>query len=644
MSAKRTNRNRAPGGDREPRKLADKRRNRQVRLSQTVVPFGVGNIYDFLGESLVACDTFLWQHHGDDLHAPRLAKALRVKGFRSAPVQPETFGWGRGAGVPYFRFPTWLFCQTCRRMTRWQRWMEEEGQPARCKACVKNDERGPQLVPMRFVIACEHGHLGDVPWDRWAHLDPKNEAQRRCELPKLHFETVGGRGAGLDTLEIWCETCEARNTLQGIASPNSLRRLNFHCLGKQPWEKSTEARDCDVLPQVLQRGASNLYYGASASAIDIPPHSDYATFSDLTLKITTKPMFRTILDIANLPLREALMAALASEVGCEIEEVRMVLRREQELLPGSGATTLEGSADLETDEWHALIHPQGEQDERSHFITRHTGFLPVEKLESLPASAGVLAALVEKVVLAIRLREVRALVNFSRLLPEQTKVSPGLDHGIEWLPAIEVFGEGIFLALNEAKVKAWENSPAIIKAAAELEKRRIESMIGPRLKTATPRFLLLHTLSHLLIRQLTFQCGYSSSSLRERIYAKTPEQGDAQAGILIYTAAGDVEGTLGGLARQGEPPRLYRTILAALERGAWCSLDPICRESKAQGFQGLNRGACHACSLVAETSCDSANALLDRSFLVGGLGKIPGFFEEAIKQAAADSLQLRDIH
>jgi hypothetical protein len=245
-------------------------------------------------------------------------------------------------------------------------------------------------------------------------------------------------------------------------------------------------------------------------------------------------------------------------------------------------------------------------------------------------------------VLVTKLREVRALAYFSRILPEQTKIRPGLHHEVDWLPAIQVFGEGVFLSLNEHAVRAWETDAVIAAAAAELEQRRLSSlMVGRLRRRASPRFLLVHTLAHLLIRQLTFECGYSASSLRERVYARTPAEGDPQAGILIYTAAGDVEGTLGGLVRQGEPPRLSRTVLAALERASWCSADPICRESKSQGFQGLNRGACHACSLVAETSCDFANALLDRSFVVGGIG-VAGFFEAILQIAAAASLLERD--
>lgn len=629
-----------------PKKVADKKdRKRQVRLSQTVVPFGVGNIYDYLGESFVACDTQYWKHHGDELSAPRLAKALRVSTFRSAPLQPDSPWVTNGPGVPYYRFPTWLFCQSCRRMYRWRPDLEVEGKPVSCPDCEREKNKTPQLVPMRFVIACEVGHLSDVPWERWAHGDPKAESQRRCQSPKLRFETTPGRGTGLDTLVVRCTTCDARTTLKGIASKNSLRRIGVSCSGRQPWQKVDAATPCAAAPQVLQRGASNLYYGVTASAIDIPPHSDFGRFSDLTLKIAQHSLFRTLLAMPDLPFREGLLEALAKEVGCKVNEVRIVLRNEQEESAGAGAVEVNAPVDLATDEWFAFITPQTDPDERSRFITKHTTLLSANELSGdfpVPAATVVLKSLVDSVVLATRLREVRALVSFSRLLPEKEKLRPGLDHDIDWLPAIEVFGEGIFLSLNEAKVREWECQSAIVSAAAELDRRRENSLIGQRLPVASARYVMLHTLAHMLIRQLTFECGYSASSIRERIYSRNPESGDPQAGILIYTAAGDSEGTLGGLVRQGEPPRLHGTLVAALERGSWCSSDPICRESRAQGFEGLNRGACHACTLVAETSCDSANALLDRSFVVGGVLGAEGFFAEVLRAAQSESLRARD--
>src|SRR5690348_15936408 len=157
-------------------KTGQRRPARQVRLSQTVAPFGVGNIYDLLGESFIACDTLRWKQHGDALEAARLAKALNVSGFRSAPVQWDSFG-ATAPGIPYFRFPQWLFCQVCRRMIRWRAAQEKSDESARCGRCRNT----PRLVPMRFVMACEDGHLGDVPWDRWTHFGAKTPNQKQCE-------------------------------------------------------------------------------------------------------------------------------------------------------------------------------------------------------------------------------------------------------------------------------------------------------------------------------------------------------------------------------------------------------------------------------------------------------------------------------
>lgn len=104
------------------------------------------------------------------------------------------------------------------------------------------------------------------------------------------------------------------------------------------------------------------------------------------------------------------------------------------------------------------------------------------------------------------------------------------------------------------------------------------------------------------------------------------------AGILIYTASADSEGALGGLVRQGQPERLFSTIKTALFRGNWCSNDPICSELARQGIQGLNKSACHACTLIAETACNHANSLLDRSLLFGEVNNSSiGYFSNLLK-------------
>jgi hypothetical protein len=194
---------------------------------------------------------------------------------------------------------------------------------------------------------------------------------------------------------------------------------------------------------------------------------------------------------------------------------------------------------------------------------------------------------------------------------------------IDWLPAAEIFGEGLFIEFNERLIHAWEQQDDVRARALQMEQRVRSSDLANAILTRrldgreiSARLIFIHTFAHLLIRELCYDSGYSSASLSERIYCRPHSDSVPQAGILIYTAAGDSEGTLGGLVRQGEPPRLSGSILRALESALWCSTDPICRESSGQGYDKTNLAACHACSLLPETSCSFNNMLLDRSLVV----------------------------
>ena len=236
-----------------------------------------------------------------------------------------------------------------------------------------------------------------------------------------------------------------------------------------------------------------------------------------------------------------------------------------------------------------------------------------------------------------KLRETRAFVGFSRVLPQggpDNKPDPGLisRKPKSWLPATVVRGEGVFLQLREDRIQEWLKS-----AGGELDERiaKLASASSRSLTNATtehgpvtPRLILLHTLAHLLINEFIFECGYGSASLRERLYSS--DGAEPMAGILIYTAAGDSEGTMGGLVRMGRPGRLETVLRRAIERGRWCSTDPVCIENTGQGPDNCNLAACHCCALLPETSCELQNRLLDRAVIVGGLrDRSLGFFGTA---------------
>ena len=225
------------------------------------------------------------------------------------------------------------------------------------------------------------------------------------------------------------------------------------------------------------------------------------------------------------------------------------------------------------------------------------------------------------------MRVVNALVGFSRITPVVNSDDSGFvsvkKDSTRWYPAYQVRGEGIFIELNQDDIEHWvQDNPRIRERAERLNFNYCESFIGknhPR--TISPKFIMLHTLAHLLITQLSFECGYSVASLSERLYCAEESDGKKMAGILIYTASGDSEGTLGGLVRQGRPDAFPRIFRKAVYTAKTCSNDPVCIMSKGQGRDSLNLAACHACALLPETCCEERNSFLDR-------GMIGGTFEE----------------
>jgi hypothetical protein len=298
-------------------------------------------------------------------------------------------------------------------------------------------------------------------------------------------------------------------------------------------------------------------------------------------------------------------------------------------------------------EFQALTEPIPDLDDGEDFVTRHKTDAWRALTSSNDCASGDTRVFfaVDRLVAVTRLREVRIFTGFTRvtqnfedgLQPTGVKekaqhepiarlVPPDLDGSADWLPAIELYGEGIFFTLDDSMLKRWAQQPGLHKRA-EILQRRFERT-GMRFPDnpplpLTPRFILLHTLAHLLIRQLETRAGYSAASIRERIYcADGPEP---MAGILVYVAVPDLVGSLGGLAELAEPERFLRLMTSVFEHADWCSLDPVCAEHQGQGPSQLNLAACHACALVPEPSCAFGNVLLDRTFVKGDLkGDVQG--------------------
>lgn len=484
--------------------------------------------------------------------------------------------------------------------------------------------------------------MADVPWRDWAHSKPASHAQRQCADAKLRFEVESGAGGGLGSLRIRCATCQASRTLEGIAQPHSLSAAGIKCFGKQPWESKAEVDACSERLQVLQRGASNLYYARVASALDIPAADAAQEVAALESAIRTDGDYSALQAVAGASSdgtasagARVLVARIAARFDCSEALVLRLLTAD--LNPSSDPETVHRTEqDLLSEEWQTFTGPGiPEAGPQQRFVSESTDWRQwAQRVGSELPIAIRLAGLVESLTVVHRLREVRALVGFERIDPGTAVVRPSLGRTQDWLPALEVFGEGIVVALDHAALESWrrEHAEWMAMRLGALAKRRENAKLR-FVPPEQPTLLLVHTLAHLLIRQLSFECGYSASSLRERVFAAdASENSPAMAGLLIYTAEADAEGSMGGLARQGRPDRFLRTLAIALSRASWCSSDPICSELPAQGLGGLNRAACHSCALVSETSCQYSNVLLDRQFVVGE----HGFFGEWV---GADSLQ-----
>jgi hypothetical protein len=265
-----------------------------------------------------------------------------------------------------------------------------------------------------------------------------------------------------------------------------------------------------------------------------------------------------------------------------------------------------------------------------HRLVRETPSHP-DLTTSDPGVPPLFADRVSRVRRVEVLRETRALRGFTRYRDRPLRLSEGkellrrrvLPRNLDWLPAYEVRGEGIYLEMSPERVAEWSQSLAVSERAARLglayERSRARTGAGER--QITPEFIAIHTLAHVVINELVFTCGYGSASLRERLYVSR-EPGREMLGVLIYTAAGDSDGTMGGLARMARPENLEPVLLSALQRATWCSTDPVCMElgEAGQGPGSCNLAACHACALLPETSCEEFNQFLDRGLLVGTLG------------------------
>lgn len=583
-----------------------------VRVEQAVVQYGVGAMIDFPDQTLVTADTEKWSSP-DFIVDDRLAKALNVTQF------------GTPKFVAYARFPKWYFCPKCREFRPIGEW-EQIARRKKCddSFCMVESLRCPKdgvpLTVTRFVSVCEDGHLDDFPWVEWVHARSKRSI---CSNPSLKIKSASHSEAA-DGVSVEC-SCGAWANLKGIFNRDVFKNLEeesgikFRCTGYHPHKQVKE--DCDRYPIVTLKGASSVYFPLVYSSLVIPYNID--SLEKRIRESSTYIRFLQSLDDEDstkeksslLNIKFAKWATkVANDIGVSVEKIEKLLRRlfeEYINKTNEKNTTNPSSAEYRIKEYEALKGIIPNFDKSNKDFSR-------EEMNIADYEVPFLKSL----VLVDKVKVIKALVGFSRVNPTSDIGDAGFvdirnkEH--KWYPGFEVRGEGIFMEFDDEKIQQWiSEHPQVVDRACILKENSRKSLIGMRsFDDITPKMIMLHTLAHTLINQLSYECGYSIASLSERIYCSDKEE-TKMSGIFIYTANGDSEGTLGGLVRQGRPDIFNILFKQAIEKIRICSNDPVCLNSLGQGYDSLNLAACHSCVLLPETCCEKHNSFLDRAMLIG---------------------------
>lgn len=588
----------------------------EVRPSQLLWTYGPGALIDLPNLSVITMGLDRWDvDRCIPVEEARLLGAVRkilgpqvthlrippfINDEGTNPFSPES-----KIGVPVRPFPRWLRCVKCGLLAEYDSGLfnikANPYRPEQTHFVHSNCEKGADAdaVPARFLLACRNGHLDDFPWHWFVHGGLSD-----CKGTLRFFE----RGASLQTENLWvkCDTCGQSRSLVHAFGREGQSNLPA-CRGRHPHLDKYD-HDCEESPRAVLLGATNSWFPVTLSVLAIPLERNQLSqlildgwnyFEDSENADEIKVVVKTLTKANSLP---GIDKYTAEEIWKAVQERK-----------NGGSSDIISEGDIKEPEWDVLTSPNPPTD-WPHFLSSEAD-VPSEYIN-----------IFHSVLLLERLREVNALIGYTRVeAPEEStdeserppmaglcKSSPS------WVPAAEVHGEGIFIRFNEETLSEWEKVESVKQRDEMLrlghQGWRNARGLDPNVGYPGVRYAMLHTFSHLLIRELALECGYNAASIRERIYSGSDT--NAMAGVLIYTAAADSDGTLGGLVDLGKPENLGRLIEQALNRSKVCSSDPLCSEHDPSEDRSLHAASCHACGFVAETSCEKGNRYLDRALLV----------------------------
>ncbi len=510
-----------------------------------------------------------------------------------------------------------------------------------------------ELIQDNIILICERGHISDFPWSkflRWRKDFPlgilKNEAvdlftsQHCCgsddrPTSKIKITSNTANASGFDGKYLKCDNCGKSTSLQGLMS------VKIKCPGHTPWEDSTVGRydysgnnhirngqprteKCTTPKpmKVALTTGNNLYYSRITSSIFLPIdlYKDEIELKLEKFEIQKKDAMRN----DNLEL--------AIELKKEIE--LLIKEKPQEL-----------KEELSDKEKEVLFRFQEFKAFREKSVEEINTSENDLKVKDVTRNLdNEYKNYFNKVLRIDTMKITSAQLDFSRVFPADSDAPELISKNIFRskkpenvlvYPVVENFGEGIFFSFNEKNLNEYLDSEGGANIIKELQEKLSKLNKGDDFSRGAIEYgesmnwqlYLVHSFTHLIMRELEFRCGYPTASLSERIYVSNDDK-YKMYGCLIYTAEG-AEGSMGGLIAQTREKNLNNLIKSAIHRATICHSDPLCWESEGQGLFDLNFAACFSCSLVSETSCEHRNLYLDRKILVDENG---GFFKDIINK------------
>ena len=627
-----------------------------VRRSQVVSPFGTGNISTTVsGRSVIVSGTENFFKRDQDyvvdddhlriadfkIHDWRLEKELNVTHFRTPPTWKNKKNESNNKlRVPVLNFPLYFKCNnySCNGLYKVK---PHDVDAVECKQCNSRRANGfrTSVAQVRFITICKAGHIQDFPWAEWVHKRPLSEIDPRC-LDSLKMTT--GLSAKLSGIRVECSRCNIHRILSsGIfqhaeqEEPSSWLSDNLYegdrrysCPGCMSWLGEKKVA-CNEAPIVALRGQGNVYFPMTRSSIFIPSSEDSA-ITDIQEMLSEDRQFFLVQNLIlqgkpegewdenylsntadmfmdqnpSFDKEDVIKAFKLIIDDKEIENTNEIRLAENSLARDIEYRFFEFCAlKKEIDTAQLSIEKVDKED----FLSKNTN----EDFKNLISK-------INQISLIKSLTETTALTGFSRVYPFsnsnniQSTFDPDTPADKDWYLARQSKGEGIFIELDEESLINWENKDEVIQRAKILEDKFANNpFLIDKIHQTKPRFILIHTLAHILMKELVFHCGYGSASLRERLYVS--EADDTKMSAFMIFTAGDTAGSMGGLVKEGKPHKFMNTLRSAVLRSRWCSSDPVC--ASVSNPSGGNNFSCLSCSFVSETSCETGNTALDRTFV-----------------------------